>query len=149
MQQPGAGQMIGEMVIPGMIMATLAMVVLIVFVYFIGKAINYKKQMAQDEPPSERPGPAIAPVYASQGVARSDGSVPDTEVMAVISAAISCVMDTPYAITNVTPAHPDAFAPIVAAIAASTVAATTPPAQYRRQRPVWGFAGMQQNTRPF
>ena len=149
MQQPGVGQMIGEMVIPGMIVATMSMVLLIVFVYFIGRALGYKTSLKITPPPSP-PGPAVSPIYAApQAAAPDHGSAPDTETMAVITAAISCVMDTPYAITNVTPAHhTDDFAPIVAAIAAIT-AATAQPVKSRRQRPVWGFAGMQQNTRPF
>ena len=144
MEQPGVAQMMGEMVIPGMLVATVALVLLIFFVYGMGWVLNKKKGAT---------APSAGEASAPQAHARpaQSAALPE-ETVAVISAAIASVMDEPYDITSITPSQEVLFAPIVAAIAASTVAASpsAPAAPTERgRRPVWSFAGMQQNTKPF
>jgi len=112
------------------------------------KAVQEKEAGGQFDPP-QRPvvsaAPSTPPLLASpppSAVALPVASAAiGAETIAAISAAISVVMDDPYTITSITPAaSTDAYT--VAAVAA--VAALP-----ERRRPVWGFAGMQQNTRPF
>ena len=154
MQQPGIVQMLGEMVIPGFLIVMLTLVILIFCVMLLSrviKEIEKKNSVPPPTPPTPKkpepvvsapatlPTPSTAPMIQASAPPPSGES---TEVIAVISAAIASVMEIPYTITSVTPAAP------VAAVAAPDLAANLPAAAERR-RPVWGFAGMQQNTRPF
>ncbi|MCL2579323.1 MAG: hypothetical protein FWE32_04755 [Oscillospiraceae bacterium] len=116
-----------------------------------------KAQPGELLPPPQRPvvplpvsspaASAVLPVAAQPAPAAPTVT---GETIAAISAAIALMMDEPFAITGISPAKPASdetyIAAAVAAIAASTA---TPPRPEKRSRPVWAFAGMQQNTRPF
>jgi len=102
----------------------------------VEKKTNPETSQAESTPPPAAKAMPPAPVVQQPATLQSG-----SEVVAAISGAIACVMQSPYAITSITPA----VAP------ASAVHSVQPgvPAVPERRRPVWGFAGMQQNNRPF
>ena len=127
-------------------------IVLLVYCIFrisrLSRSIQGSQTERAGEPP-QRPLPAAPPappVLASPPPLAAALPVVSpaigAETIAAISAAISAVMDEPHTIAGITPAANPADGYTVAAVAA--VAALP-----ERRRPVWGFAGMQQNTRPF
>jgi len=128
--------MFGEVAVPVpiLVFATLGLLIGCVYLwrYFIARA--KQNAPAKTTPPESAPMASAAPPAPALPVSQELSG----EVIAAISAAIACVMETPYIITSVSPA-------------AATATATQPgvPAAPTRRRPVWGFAGMQQNTRPF
>ena len=136
-----AGSMVWSMVIPSMFVVLAALAIMVACIYFMSfiiARVKLKKKAAVQTavtpkdpvpvpPAALDPGPALpeAPAYLSG------------ETLAAICAAVACVIGTPHTVTSIVPVAP-----------AADVAVTAPP-QLQRRRPVWGFAGMQQNTRPF
>ena len=131
---------LGEMVVPGMLLVIVVLALLVGCIYLMSHVIARidKKTGSKVLPPKNTPPPvAKAPAApAAQQPLQPASQQPGSEVVAAISGAIACVMESPYVITSVTPAN------------VSSVQPGTPAAPERR-RPVWGFAGMQQNSRPF
>lgn len=154
MQSYSVGSMFWAMVVPGMLVVFVVLVLLIGCIYLMtyvtGKLPGGNKTPPPPPPKKVVPVPAAkaapAPVPSTPAPTPSPPVQSSTgvsgEVVAAISAAVACVMETPYAITSVTPAASLAAYP---AQPLQPVAAALP----ERRRPVWGFAGMQQNTRPF
>lgn len=163
--QPGIGQMMGQMVIPGMIVAAIAIVILILFINLMGGAINISLKR-KTSAPSVTPAPGtLEPVAASPAASVTEAPLPapaqvaaipdpaagspDNVTIAVISAAIACVMDVPYTITGVSPVGEVVLPMPATALSAAAPAQPAAAAVKKRERPAWGFVGMQQNTRPF
>ena len=127
---------IGGVVVPGTILVFAVLVLLIGCVYLMSNVVaRIDKKVASKSSPTQ-PATKIESALpdAQQPVPASTQQL-SGEVVAAISGAISCVMKAPHVITNVTPV--------------SAPAAAASSARPERRRPVWGFAGMQQNTRPF
>jgi len=159
--QPVIGQMMGQMVIPGMIVAAIAIVILIAFIYLMGGVINIslgkRKASAPPAPPASKiPEPAAVspdanvtesplPAAAQVDVIPAQAAVsPDSVTIAVISAAIASMMEVPHTIASISPSGE-----AVLAMPANAMSQPAAAAVKKRERPVWGFAGMQQNTKPF
>jgi Na+-transporting methylmalonyl-CoA/oxaloacetate decarboxylase gamma subunit len=128
------GSLAGAIILSGLVIVFIALIIVIGVVQATGKLANKaamapKPPQAPSAPPAQKaaaPAPAVAPTIApvvQQGIAG--------ETVAVISAAVAAMMETE--------------APGVA----YEVSSIQPRTANRAQRPVWGFAGMQQNTRPF
>jgi len=75
--------------------------------------------------------PVLPPAVGAGADFASPADIPG-EVIAAISAAVASVMEQPYVITGISPAD---------------VASAPGLPQY--QRPAWGFAAVQHNTKPF
>lgn len=127
------GSLAGAIILSGLVIVFVALIILIGVVQITGRVVN-KEAYAPKPPekPSAPPPPSSAPPAAKgpstspavqQGIAQ--------ETVAVISAAVAAVMDEQ---------NPGV---------AYSIAGIQPQQRSRAQRPVWGFAGMQQNTRPF
>lgn len=115
---------LGGVVVPGLLIVFLALVILIAAVFVMGRVFSTSKGGGTAPKAKASPPPAAA---APAKAAPVSGGI-SGETVAAITAAVACVMEEtapgiPYAITGVTRASSG--------------------------RPVWGFAGMQQNTRPF
>ena len=127
-------------------------------IHWISKVVreNQKKSPASEPlPPPQRPVvppplPVVPPIAAVSAPPPPDlsASCIGGETVATVSAAIALVMDEPHTITGIAPA-PTHESDTFAAIAAAAAAVAAMPASKKRRRPVWGFAGVQQNTRPF
>jgi len=120
------------------LVALAIMVGLIYLMRYIVAQINRGKNGTGQSAPakSQATAPATAiPVQAQPAPVAASASLAG-ETVAAICAAVSCVIDAPHTVTSIAPV-------------AQTASAVAAPAQPVRQRPVWGFAGMQQNTRPF
>lgn len=121
----------GAVILSGLVIVFAILIILILVVVVTGNLMN--RNATKPKPPAPPPASATPtpPPAASQPAPPSSASiVPGVsgETVAVISAAVAAIMDetapgTPYAITGIQ--------------------------RDRGSRPVWGFAGMQQNTRPF
>lgn len=116
----------GSVVLSGLVIVFIVLIILIGVVNLTGRLTGAMSKPA----PKPAPVPAmpavspIAPPVSAPAVEQGIGG----ETVAVISAAVAAMMDeqapgTAYAVTGIQHA--------------------------RTNRPVWGFAGMQQNTRPF
>lgn len=116
----------------GMTIVFIALVVLIALVALMGKVFGVAKKQPAAVPasagpsaPAAAPAPAVRPATPVMAVQSGVGE----EAVAAISAAVAVVMGESgapggdYAITSIR--------------------------RSKDLRPVWGFAGMQQNTRPF
>ncbi|HHY52967.1 MAG TPA: OadG family protein [Clostridiales bacterium] len=125
---------IGEVVIPGLLIVFLALVIMIYLVMLasriIGAMVNKKaaKQVAPQASVGAAPVQATAPAPAVRNAAPAVAAGIPGETVAAISAAVACYMQesapgVSYAIQSIS--------------------------RPRESRPVWGFAGMLQNTRPF
>lgn len=120
---------IGEIVIPGVLVVFLALVILIFAVWLMGRVLSTNKKKNTPTPQASKQ--AAAPAKANAPVAKAAPTINpgiSGETVAAISAAVACCMETSapgvsYAIRSI--------------------------GRPRESRPVWGFAGMQQNTRPF
>lgn len=117
----------GSVTLSGLVLVFVVLVLLILLVELTSK-IMLRGESKKDSAPTA-PKPVVAPVVR---VASAPSPVVqagiDEETVAVISAAVyscmdSAAMGTQYAISGIKRAA--------------------------GERPVWGFAGMQQNTRPF
>ena len=134
------GSMIGGMVIPGMLVVLVALAIMVAIIYFMSYVVarmGVRKNDAGKPAPSKSQASApaaVTPAPASPVPAGASASIAG-ETVAAICAAVACMIDTPHTVTSILPAAQ----PAVGAA----------PVQPARQRPVWGFAGMQQNTRPF
>lgn len=119
-----------EVVVPGFLIVFIALVILIAMVWLMGSIVGSKTGKKKDKAP--KAAPAAAPVKATAPAPAPStpppaGGIPE-ETVAAISAAVACVMaesspGVPYSIRNISRA--------------------------RESRPIWGLAGMQQNTKPF
>ena len=114
---------IGEVVIPGLLITFIALIILIFAVWVMGRIFSAKKKT--DKPAPQAPAAPAAKAAAPAPVVASGIS---GETVAAISSAVACYMEesapgVSYAIRSI--------------------------GRPRESRPVWGFAGMQQNTRPF
>lgn len=120
----------GGVVFTGLVVVFIALIILIFFVWLFGKIIaSIESGITGGKPPQESqavrtPSAPVAPAAPKLVVEDGIGD----EVVAVISAAVASVLDGDapsggYAVTSIT--------------------------RSLSARPVWGFAGMQQNTRPF
>ena len=134
------GGMFGSMVIPGMLVVLVALAIMVAIIYLMSYVVN---RMGLSKKGTDKPAPsknqaaapaAAKPVQASPAPAPASASIAG-ETVAAICAAVSCMIDTPHTVTSISPVAQ----PVVSAA----------PSLPQRQRPVWGFAGMQQNTRPF
>ncbi len=113
----------GEVVIPGLLFVFIALIILIGSVSGVGRllgGVQSKAKAGGKTGGSAAPAGAPSPEPARAGISG--------ETVAAIAAAVACVMEeaspgVPYVISSVSRAGSG--------------------------RPVWGFAGMQQNTRPF
>ena len=122
----GLGTMIGGMILSGLTTVFAALLILILIVYALGKAMPFISQKNQKnaEDKAEQGAAKAAAASFQPAVQEADGA--EDETVAVIAAAVATAMadsGAPYAITSITRA--------------------------KDARPVWGFAGMTQNTRPF
>ena len=132
--------MISGVVIPSMLVVLVALAIMVACIYlmsYVVERINIgKKAAGQTAPPPKAATEAAAadPAPVVPAAVEAPASLTG-EVVAAICAAVSCVVDTPHVVTGIAPA--------------AQTAVSAAPAQPVRQRPVWGFAGMQQNTRPF
>lgn len=118
--------------VTGLLVVFLALIALTLLIFIMGKiisAVKSPKKPAAPTPPKAAPKTetAPAPAAAAPQMAVEDG-VGD-EVIAVISAVVAALMDE-----EGVPAGSYAVRSVKRA---------------REARPIWGFAGMQQNTRPF
>lgn len=117
----------GAVILSGLVIVFLVLIILIAVVYAAGGVI--KSNGGQSTPEAAVPaGGNAAAVPDRQKPAPTVESGVSEETVAVISAAVAAVVaeqspGVSYAVTNIRRA--------------------------RAARPVWGFAGMQQNTRPF
>lgn len=123
--------LMGAVILSGIVIVFLILVTLIAVVSVTGRLVNKsafeKKPPAAPAPPTQS-APASAPAAPTKGISPAPvvQSGIAQETVAVISASVAAVMDeqapgVPYAVQSI----------------------------QRQGRPVWGFAGMQQNTRPF
>ena len=119
----------GAVTLSGLVIVFVALLILIMAVVLMGKLLGVKPK-AKPQPPIESAPPAAsapaAPTAAPPAMAVQGGIEEDT--VAAISAAVAYMMQesapgVAYAVTDI---RRNSFV-----------------------RPVWGFAGMQQNTRPF
>ena len=155
------GSMVGQMVVPGMLVVFAVLIILIACVKLMSHVVGGLDKKDKGAPPpsggSDKPAP-VAPAAAKPAAVMPAPAAPPTspvhvapvvggEVIAAISAAVANVMESPFAITSVTPAAAGAVG-IIGSVDVPLYAAPVP-AQPQRKRPAWGFAGMQQNTRPF
>ena len=116
----------GTVIFSGLLIVFIVLGLLIYIVYAMGKLLGSKK--AESQPGPVHAAAAPAPVRGIPAPAVQAGT--PLETVAAISAAVAAYMEeaapgVPYAVKSI-----------------------------RRQptqgaRPVWGFAGMRQNTRPF
>lgn len=119
----------GAVILSGLVIVFLVLIILIVVVNVTGRLTGSIKKTEPTPPaapttPSAPTNPAATPSVPAPSVEQGISG----ETVAVITAAVTAMMDeqapgTAYAVTGIQHA--------------------------RSQRPVWGFAGMQQNTRPF
>lgn len=121
----------GAVILSGAVIVFLILIILILVVTVTGRIMNREKEKPQPQasPPAApatapKSAPAPMPVPKVPNVQAGIGE----ETVAVIAAAVAAVMDeespgAAYAVTEIK--------------------------RQRGERPVWGFAGMQQNTRPF
>ncbi len=120
---------IGEVVIPGLLIVFMALVILIFAVWVMGRIFSAKKKTDKPAPQASKQAPAPAvPAAKAAASAPVVASGISGETVAAISSAVACYMEesapgVSYAIRSI--------------------------GRPRESRPVWGFAGMQQNTRPF
>ena len=129
--------MISSVVIPGMLVVLVALAIMVGCIYLMSRAVG------RIERSKKVPDPVVAPPVQKAALTKAaPAPVPEQldaaaagETVAAICAAVTCMMPVPHVITGI--------APVAAGVAPSA------PAVPQRQRPVWGFAGMQQNTRPF
>jgi sodium pump decarboxylase gamma subunit len=126
------GSVAGAIIITGLVVVFIALIILIGVVQLTGRIVSKsafapkpQNPSAPTPPPAKTVAPAAAPAAPAvqQGIAQ--------ETVAVISAAVAAFMEeeapgTAYSVASIQKSAPS-----------------------RAQRPVWGFAGMQQNTRPF
>ena len=112
------------------IVALVLMVACICLMWRIVKQIDHSKKNSVPAQKAASAQAAAAPAPVSARPVQNDAQ-PSGEIVAAICAAVASMMQTPHAVTSIAPASP------------------APSAMPVRQRPVWGFAGMQQNTRPF
>jgi len=128
------GGMISSVVVPGMLVVLVALAIMVACIYLMSRAVGrIERGKKASEPAASTKKEAPAQVSAAPATAPPVDDASSSlagETVAAICAAVACMVPTPHAVTSIVPAAP---APAV------------PP----RQRPVWGFAGMQQNTRPF
>jgi sodium pump decarboxylase gamma subunit len=117
---------IGEVVIPGLLIVFIALIVLIFVVLIMGRILSAKTKTDTPAPQVsvDNATPAVQTAAPAPVVA---AGIPG-ETVAAISAAVACYMHE--------------SAPGVS----YTIQSISRP---RQSRPVWGFAGMLQNTRPF
>ena len=115
-----------SLMLSGMIMVFIGLILLILLASLMGRVLGAK---TKDKPLAKMPaeGDFVVPAFAAKkGKAPAmavQGGIPE-ETVAVISAAIASVMQGgAYTITNIR--------------------------RVKDLRPAWGFAGMQQNTKPF
>lgn len=123
--------LVGNVVFSGILIVFVTLILLILLVILLGKIMGQKPapQAAKTE---SAPAPAPAASPAAPVVTAPSAGSDDTQTVAVISAAVAAYMadaapGTPYQITGITPRTGRA----------------------KELRPVWGFAGMRQNTEPF
>ena len=135
------GEIMGGLVGPGMLLVIVVLGLLVGCIYLmsyiiarIDKKTGSRALPAKSSPPPAAKAPA-AP--AAQQPVQPGPQQLNSEVVAAISGAVACVMESPYVITSITPA-PTAVDLVQPGVAVP-----------ERRRPVWGFAGMQQNNRPF
>jgi sodium pump decarboxylase gamma subunit len=113
----------GEVVIPGLLFVFIALIILIGSVEGVGRLLSRAAARAAAKPGNGAGQAGAPPAPAAAGV--------PAETVAAIAAAVACVME------ETSPGVP------------YTVASVSRAGGGRGARPVWGFAGMQQNTRPF
>jgi len=124
---------IGEVVIPGLLIVFLALIILICVVTLMGRFLSASSKKKADKKTPQAPVNA-APAQTSARASAVQSAAPNVaagipgETVAAISAAVACYMQesapgVSYAIQSIS--------------------------RPRESRPVWGFAGMLQNTRPF
>lgn len=120
--------MAGSVILSGLVIVFLILIFLIWCVHLTGKAINgTNRQPAGNSRPAPPAGNAMPVVPASPAAPVVQQGI-EEETVAAISAAVYCCMaeadpGVSYAIKSIN--------------------------RVTGGRPVWGFAGMQQNTRPF
>jgi len=123
----------GATVLSGMVIVFAALIILIFMVWIMGKVLGTAAPKAPSAPPSPpkavvtAPAAPAAPAFpAGPEIAVQEGI--DEETVAVISAAVSCMMQE---------------------IAPRTAFAVTGIQRSNLARPTWRDAGLQQNTRSF
>ena len=133
-------EMFGGVVVPGQILVFVMLGLLIGCVYLMSYIVTHidKKKGTKTSPAEDTRQPAANVTPAPQQPVQPTPQQQGGEVVAAISAAVASVMESPHVITSVTPVQ-----------AAVNPALPAAPAVPERRRPVWGFAGMQQNNRPF
>jgi sodium pump decarboxylase gamma subunit len=125
------GSVAGAVILTGLVVVFVALIILIVVVKNTGRIVNQTASALQSSAKPSAPAPASAPVQAAAAPAPVVQQGIAAETVAVISAAIAAFMEEE------------------APGAQYSVASIQRSPNRRVQRPVWGFAGMQQNTRPF
>jgi|GEM_PF-535103 len=113
--------------ISGFLIVFVGLIILIVMVVLMGKFFKTAKKTPKQSDPPKAATPATSAKSAPARPMQVQNGV-EEETVAVISAAVACMMQasaphSAYAITGIK--------------------------RGKEPRPVWGFAGMQQNTRPF
>lgn len=118
----------GSVILSGLVIVFLVLIVLIVLVQITGRAVRGNVSKRDEAPPPVASKPQTAPVAPVHAPVPEIQSGIDDETVAAISAAIYACMDS---------------------AAAGTQYVIRSVKRAAGERPVWGFAGMQQNTRPF
>lgn len=117
-----------NVIITGLLVVFMALVVLTFLIYGLGRLIGGKSNKPALPAQEQKPAPLPEPVVEEPAAMEVEEGIPG-EIVAAITAAVTAAME--------------ADGPKAAGYAVKSIK------RAREARPVWGFAGMQQNTRPF
>lgn len=116
----------GSVVLTGLVLVFVILIVLIMVVELTSRIVNSAEKGSGAAPAKAESAAVVVQNTAALQAPRVQAGI-EEETVAAIMAAVSCMADsvsgTKYAVKNISRATSG--------------------------RPVWGFAGMQQNTRPF